>query len=162
MRSDEFEPRTVSQALEDAQLKGTDIDCVATLEFWHEILVPPKTPKHYPNPPKSVAVRIGATDAIEKNQLYAHPMGGNGPQELINIMGEKISTGEIRSAVICGAEGLAASRYPSSTLFPLFILGSPYSKLNIRKEGTLIIMGLLGNLGLEERSCSRHVSARGG
>ena len=123
MRSDEFEPRTVSQALEDAQLKGTDIDCVATLEFWHEILVPPKTPKHYPNPPKSVAVRIGATDAIEKNQLYAHPMGGNGPQELINIMGEKISTGEIRSAVICGAEGLAASRYPSSTLFPFLFWG---------------------------------------
>ncbi|CAE6967912.1 unnamed protein product [Symbiodinium sp. CCMP2592] len=77
------------------------------MEFWHEMLVPPKTPKHYPNPPKSVATLIGAAEAIEKNHLYAHPTGGNGPQELINILGEMISTSKIRSAVICGAEGLA-------------------------------------------------------
>ena len=99
--------RTVTRALQDAKLKGTDIDCVATMEFWHEMLVPPKTPKHYPNPPKSVATLIGAAEAIEKNHLYAHPTGGNGPQELINILGEMISTSKIRSAVICGAEGLA-------------------------------------------------------
>ncbi|CAE7403220.1 unnamed protein product [Symbiodinium necroappetens] len=100
--------RTVTRALQDATLKGADIDCVATMEFWHEMLVPPKTPKHYPNPPKSVATLIGASEAIEKNHLYAHPTGGNGPQELINILGEMISTSKIRSAVICGAEGLAA------------------------------------------------------
>jgi len=102
------------QALADANLQGADIDCIATMEFWHEMLMPKKTPKHYPNPPKSLANAIGAVDAVEKNNLFAHPSGGNGPQELINILGEKIFRGEIRSAVISGAEGLAALRKAGS------------------------------------------------
>ena len=37
------------------------------------------------------------------------------------------------------------TRYPSGTLF-LFYFGVSLLKLNIRKKGTLIIQGLLGNL----------------
>ena len=39
------------------------------------------------------------------------------------------------------------SRYPSSTLLP-FYFGVSSLKLNSRKKGTLIIHGLLGNLGV--------------
>ena len=37
-------------------------------------------------------------------------------------------------------------RYPSSALLP-FLFGVSLLKLNSRKKGTLIINGLLGNLG---------------
>ena len=45
------------------------------------------------------------------------------------------------SALVC------VSRFPSSTLLPFF-LGVPLLKPNSRKKGTLIIKGLLGNLGV--------------
>ena len=38
------------------------------------------------------------------------------------------------------------TRFPSSTLFTLFLGGVPLLKPNSRKKGTLIIKGLLGNL----------------
>ena len=41
---------------------------------------------------------------------------------------------------------LIVTRFPSSTLLPFF-LGVPLLKPNSRKKGTLIIKGLLGNLG---------------
>ena len=37
-------------------------------------------------------------------------------------------------------------RFPSSTLLPFFSLGVSLLKPSIRKKGTLIIKGLLGNL----------------
>ena len=43
----------------------------------------------------------------------------------------------------CPVSGLG-SRYPSSTLFPFF--GVSLLKLNLRKQGTLIVKGLLENL----------------
>ena len=40
------------------------------------------------------------------------------------------------------------SRFPSSTLLPFFFLGSLIKPIISRKKGTLIIKGLLGNLGV--------------
>ena len=42
--------------------------------------------------------------------------------------------------------GYSITRYPSSTLFPLFYLGVSLLKLNSRKKETLFIEGLLGKL----------------
>lgn len=53
------------------------------------------------NPPQSVANRIGATNV--RDLYYAH-VGGNMPQYMVNKFAEQITRGEIRAALVAGAE----------------------------------------------------------
>ncbi|MGE3648322.1 MAG: acetyl-CoA acetyltransferase [Reyranellaceae bacterium] len=53
------------------------------------------------NPPRSVANRIGAGNV--RDLYYAH-VGGNMPQYMINKFAEQITKGEIRAALVAGAE----------------------------------------------------------
>ena len=46
-----------------------------------------------------------------------------------------------------GSSSIKVPRYPSSSLFPFFYFGVSLLKLSCRKKGTLILNGLLGNLG---------------
>ncbi len=61
----------------------------------------------FSNPPKSLAARIGNTDA--KRLVYTFP-GGNMPQWCVNRMFEMITRGEIEVAMIAGGEALATQK----------------------------------------------------
>ncbi|WP_416897900.1 MAG: acetyl-CoA acetyltransferase [Minwuia sp.] len=61
----------------------------------------------YANPPKSLANRLGASNA--KRLVYTHP-GGNMPQWCINRMFEMITRGELQAALIAGGEALATQK----------------------------------------------------
>ncbi|WP_417519124.1 acetyl-CoA acetyltransferase [Minwuia sp.] len=61
----------------------------------------------YRNPPKSLANRLGATNA--KRLVYTHP-GGNMPQWSINRMFEMITRGELEAAMVVGGEALATQK----------------------------------------------------
>jgi len=58
------------------------------------------------NLPRAVARRIGA-DPV---RAILEPVGGQGPQHLVNEMCARIATGEIRMALICGAEAISTVR----------------------------------------------------
>eukprot|EP01061_Rhynchopus_euleeides_P021629 TRINITY_DN35270_c0_g1_i1.p1 TRINITY_DN35270_c0_g1~~TRINITY_DN35270_c0_g1_i1.p1 ORF type:complete len:567 (+),score=225.42 TRINITY_DN35270_c0_g1_i1:37-1701(+) len=146
------------RALSDAGLRGSDIDCVATISHMHVFLVPPSTPPHYPNPPKSLANRIGASRAVESNQLFLHPVGGNGPQELVNILGEKIAKGELRSAVVSGSEALAAFKKARAAGIGLPGVKeiTDMSGRTIKMEGTAKVLPWGDEPGGEPRSLSKN------
>ncbi len=59
------------------------------------------------NPPKSIANRIGNTQA--KRLIYTHP-GGNMPQWCVNRLFEMVTRGEVGAAMICGGEALATQK----------------------------------------------------
>ena len=59
------------------------------------------------NPPRSIANRIGNTDA--KRLIYTHP-GGNMPQWCVNRLFELVTRGEVGAAMICGGEALATQK----------------------------------------------------
>ena len=61
----------------------------------------------YTNPPKSLANRLGVSDA--KRLVYTFP-GGNMPQWCINRMFEMITRGELGAALLAGGESLATQK----------------------------------------------------
>jgi len=60
---------------------------------------------HSSNPPASLAREIGAAP---RWAVYSH-MGGNTPQNLVNLISEKIARGEIELALAVGAEFLGSA-----------------------------------------------------
>src|SRR3954452_3235184 len=60
---------------------------------------------HSTNPPASLAAQIGATPAWA---VYSH-MGGNTPQQLVNVIAERIARGETELALAVGAEFLGSA-----------------------------------------------------
>ncbi len=58
------------------------------------------------NVPRSVARRIGAHPA----RAILEPVGGQGPQHLVNELCGRIAAGEIGMALICGAEAISTVR----------------------------------------------------
>ena len=60
---------------------------------------------HSSNPPASLAMEIGATP---KWSVYSH-MGGNTPQQLINVISERIARGETELALAVGCEFLGSA-----------------------------------------------------
>ena len=59
------------------------------------------------NPPRSVAMRIGARAARE----FAYTeVGGNMPQYLVNAYAERIAQGELDAALVCGGELLRTAQ----------------------------------------------------
>src|SRR5579862_7415739 len=77
----------------DARLL-TQLDCVAVVNIlgWH-----------YGNAPGLLAERLGAHPA---RQLYSS-VGGNTPQWLVNELAEQIAAGQVRLALVTGAEGVS-------------------------------------------------------
>ena len=61
----------------------------------------------YANPPKSLANRLGITNA--KRLVYTYP-GGNMPQWCINRMFEMITRGELEAALLAGGEALSTQK----------------------------------------------------
>ena len=59
------------------------------------------------NPPKSIAQRLGATQA--RQLVYTHA-GGNMPQWCINRLAEGVARGEVGAALVVGAEALATQK----------------------------------------------------
>ena len=62
------------------------------------------------NFPRSVAKRIGADPA----RAILEPVGGQGPQHLINELAQAIGAGETDMALICGSEAISTVRHLSS------------------------------------------------
>ena len=58
------------------------------------------------NLPRAIARRIGADPA----RAILEPVGGQGPQHLVNEMCARVATGDIRLALICGAEAISTVR----------------------------------------------------
>jgi acetyl-CoA C-acetyltransferase len=59
------------------------------------------------NVPRAVARRIGATP----ERAILEPVGGQGPQHLVNELCGRIARGEIGLALICGAEAISTVRH---------------------------------------------------
>ena len=59
------------------------------------------------NPPKSLAVRLGADRT--PRLVYTHP-GGNMPQWCVNHLFGMVTRGEVQAALICGGESLATQK----------------------------------------------------
>ena len=60
----------------------------------------------YKNAPKLVAERVGA----HPSRLLYTTMGGNTPQWLVNETADKIASGEVRMALLAGAEAFYTLR----------------------------------------------------
>ena len=59
------------------------------------------------NFPRAVARRIGA----KPSRAILEPVGGQGPQHLVNEFAQNIARGEISLALICGAEAISTVRH---------------------------------------------------
>ncbi len=62
------------------------------------------------NFPRAVARRIGADPA----RAILEPVGGQGPQHLVNELAQSIGAGEMKMALICGAEAISTVRHLAS------------------------------------------------
>ncbi len=62
------------------------------------------------NVPRAVARRLGANPA----RAILEPVGGQGPQHLVNELCGRIAQGEIGMALICGAEAISTVRHLTS------------------------------------------------
>ena len=58
------------------------------------------------NPPRAVAKRLGANPV---NAIYGQ-LGGNTPQKLVNEMAERIAVGEVKVALLTGAEAIRTTQ----------------------------------------------------
>jgi acetyl-CoA C-acetyltransferase len=81
----------------------SDLGGIATVQMYLERRVPQSSRQRFRNPTKSLkdALRASGTEFI------AATSSGNSPQLLVNELAEQISTGKLRSALICGCEALA-------------------------------------------------------
>ena len=59
------------------------------------------------NFPRAVAARIGADPA----RAVLEPVGGQGPQHLVNELSQAIAAGEVAMALICGSEAISTVRH---------------------------------------------------
>ena len=59
------------------------------------------------NFPRAVAKRIGA----DPRHAVLEPVGGQGPQHLVNELANRIGAGELSAALICGAEAVSTVRH---------------------------------------------------
>jgi acetyl-CoA C-acetyltransferase len=110
------------RALEDAHALrplATEVDMLVVIRmFEHSI----EDRSMWPNPfgstnnvPWSVAKRLGAHP---RHAIYAE-VGGQSPQRLVNQMAERIHAGELRMALLTGAEAIASIREATRRGFEL-------------------------------------------
>ena len=95
------------RAIEDARASGdlaAAIDTIAVMRLFGDS-APRRAHEHgrAANPPRSVARRVGADPA---NAIYVE-VGGNSPQKWVNLMAERIASGEAEVVLLAGAEAIA-------------------------------------------------------
>ena len=81
------------------------LDALAVAGFTVDAPGGGRTVPHSSNPPASLAAEIGAAPAWA---VYSH-MGGNTPQQLINVLAERIARGETELGLAVGAEFLGSA-----------------------------------------------------
>jgi acetyl-CoA C-acetyltransferase len=89
--------------LEPAVLAG--IDTLAVVGFTVDAPGGGRLVPHSTNPPATLAGRLGAAP---RHAVYSH-MGGNSPQQLINVISERIARGETELALVVGCEFLGSA-----------------------------------------------------
>ena len=110
------------RALDDAQASkalAAEVDMLVVIRmFEHSV----GDRAMWPNPfgstnnvPWSVAKRVGATP---REAIYAE-VGGQSPQRLVNRMAERIHAGELRMALLTGAEAIATIREATRRAYQL-------------------------------------------
>ncbi len=85
------------------------IDTVAVLRLFSDSSNRPRLSHGFgraDNPPRAVARRLGA-DPV--NAIYGQ-LGGNTPQKLVNEMAERIAQGDVRVALLTGAEAIRTTQ----------------------------------------------------
>lgn len=88
---------------EEGEAHKLGLDCVAVIRSFSDSSPVFAIPWiKYGNLPKSLAKRL---DVNPQHLVYPH-VGGNTPQYLVNECAERIAKGEIKSALLCGAEAL--------------------------------------------------------
>lgn len=95
-------------AAEDAGLSPaalSGIDSLAVVGFTVDAPGGGRPTPHSSNPPQSLASRLGAKPGWS---VYSH-MGGNSPQQLINVLCERIAKGETRLGLVAGCEFLGSA-----------------------------------------------------
>jgi acetyl-CoA C-acetyltransferase len=99
------------QAAEDAEVGEpllSTLDTIVVLRSFSDTSWRFKSPFGGPvNPPKSLAVRLGAAQA--SRLVYTHA-GGNMPQWCINRLFEMVTRGEVESALVAGGEALSTQK----------------------------------------------------
>jgi acetyl-CoA C-acetyltransferase len=96
------------QALEDARVPATMVDAIGVIRLFSDspgIWQSPFGGSN--NPPESVARRIGANP---QHRLYSNT-GGTEPLQLMFEMMQAIARGEIKVALLTGAEAIASQRF---------------------------------------------------
>ncbi len=82
-----------------------EIDGLAVVGFTVDAPGGGRMVPHSTNPPATLAKRIGASP---KYAVYSH-MGGNSPQQLVNIVADRIARGENEFALVVGCEFLGSA-----------------------------------------------------
>ena len=110
------------RALDDAQARralAAEIDMLVVIRMFEHSL---EDRSMWPNPfgstnnvPWSIAKRLGAHPS---HAIYAE-VGGQSPQRLVNQMAERIHAGELRMALLTGAEAIATIREATRRGFAL-------------------------------------------
>ncbi len=104
--------RAAAAALADAGVEGlaAHVDVIAAIRqfevSWPAAVAPFGRADNFP---RAVARRIGADPA----RAILEPVGGQGPQHLVNKFAEEINAGRIDIALICGAEAISTVRHLS-------------------------------------------------
>lgn len=96
------------RAAEDAGLPAgalAGIDTLAVVGFTIDAPGGARVVPHSTNPPATLARRLGATP---RHATYSH-MGGNSPQQMINIVAERIAKGQTDFALVVGCEFLGSA-----------------------------------------------------
>jgi len=96
------------RAAEDAGLPAgalAGIDTLAVVGFTIDAPGGARLVPHSTNPPATLAKRLGATP---RHATYSH-MGGNSPQQMINIVAERIAKGQTEFALVVGCEFLGSA-----------------------------------------------------
>lgn len=96
------------RAAQDAGLaveRLSGIDSLAVVGFTVDAPGGGRLVPHSTNPPATLARRIGAHPSYA---VYSH-MGGNSPQQLVNIVSERIARGEAEFALVVGCEFLGSA-----------------------------------------------------
>lgn len=103
--------RAAQAALDDAKAQrplAPELDLIAAIRQFE--ISGPKAIAPFGcsnNFPRSVAKRI---DANPKRAIL-EPVGGQGPQHLVNELSQKIAQGEVGMALICGSEAISTIRH---------------------------------------------------
>ncbi|MDP3748751.1 MAG: acetyl-CoA acetyltransferase [Phenylobacterium sp.] len=96
------------RAAQDAELTLEalgGIDTLAVVGFTIDAPGGARLVPHSTNPPATLAKRLGATP---RHVTYSH-MGGNSPQQMINIVAERIAKGQTEFALVVGCEFLGSA-----------------------------------------------------